>query len=198
MTSLNELITTHAAAPAAAEDWVSVAAALNAATVHRTSAGTLTSMAQTLSRLSPGEIEPTLQAFGLSALGQAGLAKLAANGLDFAHPLTVGLIEAMRAALPAGVADKLLAIGVWMVSPAVAANLGVVTANECRDAVQEAAAQAAAEAAAQAAAEAEAAVMTRNNAWRERFDASLNTIGTAESEVGVAAVRAIADEMEAQ
>lgn len=196
MTTLNDLITTHASADAAAEDWAAVAATLNAATVQRTSAGTLTSMAQTLGRLAPAEIEPTLQAFGLSALGQSGLAKLAANGLDFAHPLTVRLIEAMRAALPAGVADKLRLIGAWMISPAVDANLGVVTADQCRVAVEDAAAEAAEAAAADAAAAAEAAITARNNGWRERFDAAMNTLGTDEAASGVADVRAIADEME--
>jgi hypothetical protein len=33
--------------------------------------------------------------------------------------------------------------------------------------------------------------------WKERFDAALNTIGTSEQSTGVAAIRAIADEMEA-
>ena len=133
--TLHELITTHAAESAAASDWAAVAGTLNAETVQRTAAGTLTSMAQTLAVLDPEEIEPTLHAFGLSALGQSGLQKLAANGLDFAHPLTVGLIGAMRNALPGGVADKLLRIGVWNVSPAGAEGLGVVTGDQCREAV---------------------------------------------------------------
>jgi len=42
----------------------------------------------------------------------------------------------------------------------------------------------------------EAKENTRND-WRQRFDAALNTLGTVEQADGVAAVRAIADELEA-
>lgn len=118
-------------------DWDLVAEALNSATVKKTSAGTLTSMAQTLGVLDVSEIEPTLKAFGLSELGKSGLQKLASTGLDFAHPLTVGLIKSMRADLPVGVADKLLLLGEWSVSPAAEAGLGVVTADQCRAAFKE-------------------------------------------------------------
>ncbi len=60
------------------------------------------------------------------------IAEAAANGLDFAHPLTTGLIESLRQSLPAGVADKLLRLGRWCVSPAADAGLGTVTADQCR------------------------------------------------------------------
>jgi hypothetical protein len=40
-------------------------------------------------------------------------------------------------------------------------------------------------------------IAIQRNDWKERFDAALNTIGTSEQAAGVAAIRAIADEMEA-
>jgi hypothetical protein len=129
---LAQLIAQYAAAEATAGNWSAVAAKLNALTIERTSAGTLTSMARTLAALAPSEREPTLQAFAATKLGESGLQKLAANGLDFAHPLTTGLIESLRASLSAEVADKLLRLGRWMVSPAADAGLGTVTAEQCR------------------------------------------------------------------
>lgn len=46
-------------------------------------------------------------------------------------------------------------------------------------------------------AQALAAIQTRNDDWQTRFNDARNQIGTAEQAAGVAAVRAIADEMEA-
>lgn len=129
--NLAELITRDASAAATAGDWAAVAAILNAATVQKTSAGTLTSMARTLASLADSEREATLAAFQTTHVGKSGLAKLAATGLDFAHPITIGLIESLRNTLPSGVADKLLRLGNWTVSPAADAGFGVVTANAC-------------------------------------------------------------------
>ena len=46
-------------------------------------------------------------------------------------------------------------------------------------------------------AQALAAIQTRNDNWQTRFNDALNQIGTAEQAAGVAALRTIADEMEA-
>jgi hypothetical protein len=40
-------------------------------------------------------------------------------------------------------------------------------------------------------------IAIQRNDWEERFDAAMNTIGTVEQSAGIAAIRAIADEMEA-
>jgi hypothetical protein len=132
--SLISLIQQHAAEAAEAGDWVAVATALNAATIEQTSQGRKTTMSLTLAALMPQEIESTLVCFARTELGKCGLATLAAKGLDFAHPLTVGLIESMRGDLPVGVADKLLRLGQWRESPADALGLGEVTPDQCREA----------------------------------------------------------------
>lgn len=139
---LANLIHEHAATAAAAGDWPAVAAALNAATVQKTSAGSETSLSTVLIALGSAAAELTLAALDLSEIGKSGRAKLEARGLDFAHPLTVGLIMQLDAAgaLPAGVAVKLLSLGRWTVSPAADAGLGTVTADQCQQAVESAAA----------------------------------------------------------
>lgn len=131
---LANLIRSYALAAATAGDWAAVAAALNASTVQKTSAGTLTSMSRTLGALQASEREPTLAAFATTRVGESGLAKLAATGLDFAHPITIGLIESLRNTLPVGVADKLLKLGNWTVSPAADAGLDPVSALDCQKA----------------------------------------------------------------
>lgn len=136
---LANLIRSYALAAATAGDWAAVAAALNASTVQKTSAGTLTSMARTLASLAESEREATLAAFATTRVGESGLAKLAATGLDFAHPITIGLIESLRNTLPVGVADKLLKLGNWTVSPAADAGLEPVTATQCQTAWNQAA-----------------------------------------------------------
>ena len=70
---------------------------------------------------------------------------------------------------------KALAAGVTMTSLAG----GDVTAEECQAAWNEDVRE------------------TQRSGWRQRFDAALNTFGTSEQADGVAALRAIADEMEA-
>lgn len=132
--TLAELIARDALAAATAGNWTSVAATLNALTVPKTSAGTLTSMARTLASLADSEREPTLAAFATTQVGKSGLAKLAATGLDFAHPITIGLIETLRGTLPAGVADKLLRLGNWTVSPAADQGFDAVTSSQCESA----------------------------------------------------------------
>lgn len=131
---LANLIRLYALAAANAGDWNAVAAALNSATVPKTSAGNLTSMARTLSALTANEREPTLAAFATTEVGKSGVAKLAATGLDFAHPITIGLIDSLRNTLPVGVADKLLKLGNWTVSPAADVGMDPVTASQCQTA----------------------------------------------------------------
>lgn len=134
MTTLGNLIQQHAASDAANSNWEAVALVLNSKTISKTSAGTLTSMAKTLSALAVNEREPTLQAFATTHVGQDGRTKLATVGLDFAHPITVGLINSLSAQMPPGVPAKLLALGNWTVSPAENAGLPAVTAGQCQTA----------------------------------------------------------------
>ena len=178
---LANLITQHAAADAAKPDWPAVAAKLNTPSIQRTSGGALTSLGAVLTKIGAVDSETTLAAFDLTQIGSSGRAKLEACGLDFAHPLTVGLIDQLNAAgkLPAGVAAKLKELGTWLVSPALHAGLAPVTADECREAWEAADAD------------------KRRAALRERIDAALNQIATAEQSLAVAAFRSIADELEA-
>lgn len=131
---LGSLIQAHAAAAANAGDWAAVAGILNAATVAKTSRGTKTPMARVLSVLTDNERDPTLAAFSTTEVGRDGRTMLAAQGLDFAHPLTIGLITQLSNAFPTGVAAKLLALGNWYVSYAADAGMADVTADQCRDA----------------------------------------------------------------
>ena len=130
--TLAELIARYAPAAANTGNWASVAATLNARTVQKTSAGTLTSLAKTLAALQASEREPTLRAFATTEVGKDGRVKLATEGLDFAHPITVGLIEDLRNALPVGVADKLLRLGVWTEPVVASIGLQTVTADQCQ------------------------------------------------------------------
>lgn len=134
--ALVRLIRQFANEMAAAGNWESVAEVLNAQSVEKTLQGRLVTMGATLEKLTVQEREPTLAAFGASSVGKAGLQKLATIGLDYSHPITVGLIESLRDVLPEGVADKLLRLGRWYVSPAMDIGLQSVTAAQCRDAWQ--------------------------------------------------------------
>lgn len=131
---LGKLIQSIASAAAAAGNWEGVAASMNAPTVPKTSAGTETSLGTVLMVLTQAEAEAVLTALDLSHIGRSGRVKLESRGLDFAHPLTVGLIDQLAAAgtIPATVADKLRSLGRWTVSPAADAGLGVVTAEQCQ------------------------------------------------------------------
>lgn len=138
MMNLITLIRQHAIAAAIAGQWAEVAAVLNASSVAKSSRGTKTQAADVYLVMTAAEREQTLAAMSTTETGKDGRVKLAAEGLDFAHPLTVGLIQQLDAAgrLPPGVAAKLLALGNWTVSPAVDAGLGAVTAEQCRIAWQ--------------------------------------------------------------
>ena len=135
---LADLIHLHAAVAAVAGDFAAVAQTLNAATIERTSEGQKRSLGDVLTLLGAADSEKTLTALDLSQVGRSGRAKLEADGLDFSHHLTVGLIMQLHAAkaLPAGVAAKLLGLGRWTVSPAADRGLQPVTEAECREAWQ--------------------------------------------------------------
>ena len=129
---------------AAAGKWDDVAAVFNAPIVR--SHSELLGTATVISALGPADTELTLAAIGATHTGRIGLAKLAATGLDFSHPLTVGMLNQLQAAnvLPSGAAAKLLALGQISSSLSADAGLGTVTAEQCEQAVAFAAADKAA------------------------------------------------------
>lgn len=128
--TLVALIFEHCSAEAAAGDWTAVAANLSADVPGTDS--TLKGSAVVLTTLGAADGEATLRAFAASETGKVGLAKLAATGLDFSHPITRSLILAVSGVLPAGAADKLLALGETH-APLAGRT---VTADECREAFE--------------------------------------------------------------
>lgn len=121
---LVDLITSQDLTAAAdSGDFPAIAAALNAATVERR-APTPISMAETLGALE-SSADATIAAFEATPTGRAGLAKLAATGLDFGHPLVVAQLDAMvaAAAITQATADILAALSVATISPAAAVGI---------------------------------------------------------------------------
>lgn len=193
MTTLNELIKTHALEAATASDWKMVAETLNTASVTITDsqAWTYAKIGQTLGRAvqkaardflgpiaaaNPGS--ELADAHGLLVYGDGNLTGLRLDTNDVQDQF-----DAFIAAEPDNPqADFLLTalkqLGRRVESSAVVAGLGIVTAEQC-------------------AADWEAALLAeRVQGWKERFDAALNTLGTSEAADGVAAVLTIAKQME--
>lgn len=135
--SLATLIATHASESAAAGNWAAVAEILNAPRqrVRETRAGYL----EVLQALGESDFRHTIEVFSQDPIGKRGVAMLedpddSIAGLRFAHPATIGLIQAVAADLRPGVADKLLALGSTAYTYASEAELGTVTAEQCSDA----------------------------------------------------------------
>lgn len=177
---LANLIEQHAADVASAGNWPAVAERLNAKTVEKTSDGQLTSLGTVLIALGSAVAEQVLSALDQSQIGRSGRAKLETSGLDFAHPLTVGLIQKLDGAqkLPIGAADQLLLLGRWKVAPAADAGLGTVTAEQCRAAWQAAARD-----------------VFRSD-LRQRFDVAVNQLWTPESPGAAKDLRLMADQID--
>ena len=180
--ALANLITTHAAEAAAAGDWAGVAAVLNAPRqrARETRAGYL----EVLQALGESDFRHTIEVFSSDTIGKRGVAMLEDPddryaGLRFAHPTTIGLINGLAAQLRPGVADKLLALGFTVYTLASDAGLEIVTAEQCQDAWGGR----------------QLSVLLQS--LQQQFDAIKNQIGTAEQSEAVAALRSMADALEA-
>lgn len=126
-TTICDLIKTLGLTAAAdGDDFASVTSALNAPTVTKHVG--VVSMSSTLAALGPAA-DATIAAFEASPTGRQGLAKLAAVGLDYSHPLTTALLDAMVAAsaISQATADKLTALSSPQISPAADKQLPEVT-----------------------------------------------------------------------
>jgi len=145
MTTLNELIQTHAAAAATAANWPAVAGVLNAKTVTITDTTLRTArwlMNQLTVVLNPATgmtesdvVLGTLQAATVPRI-KAAYDSLVSDGLDLSNSQIQAMLPAIStgASWPAGLANKIMTAGVWLVSPAENAGLGSVTAEQCSDA----------------------------------------------------------------
>lgn len=175
---LYDLIKTHAAAAAHAGDWQAVADTLNAKTITRTRNGQPVSLFEVVDTLGVAEANSVLAAFGTTEVGLSGRRRLENQGLDFAHPLAAGLLDQLQASgdISGATANKLRRLSRWMVSPMAAEGLPDADAVTCR------------------AAWIEGVSDDRRIDWRQRVDVALNQLLTSESALGIAELRAIADE----
>jgi hypothetical protein len=169
---LANLIAQHASAEAAADDWAKVAAivrGLGLRSPPRKCGSVETAVALAAVGVNWAAVMDVIDD---DATGRFILTMLASEGVQWGHALTVPYLRSKQGAVltEAGV-DALVNLS----APLVWSSL---TAEGCRDLV----------------------VFKRESAkrqgWQERFDAALNTLGTAEQSAGIAAIRAIADEME--
>lgn len=143
--------------------------------------GVKASSKRTFAALVAAKFDPDkiIAGFNESPSGEALIGKLNADadGVDWSDELTrfvVGKIVARGGDVTAGVAALLVGLSAQTTT----LSGGVVTAEQC-----------AADWAAGVHAE-------RVQGWKQRFDGALNTVGTVEAADGVAAVLAIAAEME--
>lgn len=171
--SLAQLIKDIPAALTAAQaaDFDTVASVLSVPTVTQRRA-TLVSMAETLTAIGAAS-DATILAFEASPTGRHGLAKLAAEGLDYGHPITQALLAGMvsAGAITQQIADTLTALSVQIISPAAAAGVDPPTAEDCEKAwiVSQC------ESTIKAIADPIAAKRTAINAWLDALDTSAMT-----------------------
>ena len=119
-------------AEADADNFAAVVAALNAKTVVVTKS-TPVSMAETGMALGADATE-ALEAFHKTPIGQSAVAKLAAEGLQYNHPLTVNLLDNLVAAslLRPEIADKLKSLSEWCESPFERDSIAAAGVDELR------------------------------------------------------------------
>ena len=128
---LSKIIRDHAAAQAAAEDWVAVAEILNAPTVevHIGKVGGKDTLSALIAAgINPGVVVAEMRA---DALGSELLDTLIASGVDWNDPLTTYVMGQLVGAgrITAEVAEVVRGLSVQMVSPAGR----TVTAAECQE-----------------------------------------------------------------
>lgn len=169
--SILQAINAHALAAAQSSDWEAVAATLR--TLTETAPSRRCSSAETVSALQQAGLNPTavLATLEADANGRFLLTMLASQGVIWNHPLTVPYIQGVLSAQVVSILRNL--------SAPVTALYPSVTAAECQSAW-------------------DAEVRTQRNATlRSRFDAILNQLDTSEHAESIAALRAMANELEA-
>ena len=186
MSNLINLINQHALSAAQANDWQAVADTLNALTteVRDNTLRTARWLMLQLTDVVNPQTGMTESDVVLGTLQQSTIPRVKAaydslvnDGIDLSDDQVQAMIPllAQAANWPAGLAEKILLAGrrsVAVLSP-------TTTPQECQSAW-------------------DAEVRTQRNATlRSRFDAILNQLGTSEHAEGIAALRAMADELEA-
>ena len=170
---LIDLIKQHAAVAANAGDWEAVATTIRGLNLRQLwrKCGSI----ETAAALAAVGVDwaAVMDAIDDDATGRFLLTKLASEGVQWGHSLTIPYLRAKQGSVltEAGV-DALVNLS----APLLYATL---TAEECQTLVVSTESS------------------KKREGWEERFDAALNTFGTVEQSTGVAAIRAIADEMEA-
>lgn len=156
-------------------DWKTVAESMRAISVTaepRLCYSVETSMAIMAVGGDPTEI---MKAMEQDDTGRFLLMKLATVGVAWAHPLTVAYLDAAVAKSGLGKVSRDAAVAL---SSPTTFPFAEVTPEDCKHEYQT------------------EILNTKRNRWRAQFDAALNTVGTVEAADGVAAVLAIAHEME--
>jgi len=131
---LNDLI--RQCASELVPDWDAVASRLNdkKILVTKPKAGTKS----VIEVIGLAEAEAVFTVFEATAAGRRGLQMLSDQsengGLDFSNPITKTMIE--QAPLSDQIKQKLISLGEEYKSPAESVGLGVVTADQCREAVE--------------------------------------------------------------
>lgn len=176
-------IQNNAAALAAAQagDWAACAVAMQSVSITATPSECGAAETAAAIAAAHGGGHDAVRRSMLAALegdhdGKVVLAKLASDGVAWAHDLTRPLIESLVAGQ---VCSRAVADALYQLSAPVSYPHASVTAEQCQQVWTLHTTQ------------------QRNDNWQERFNNAMNQIGTAEQAVGVAAVRLIANEMEA-